>query len=229
VAARKLLLRIVVAGLCVTAGIAIVVLLSGSFDDTSWRILGTTSAVSFFGLLAVPAGVLLERGRAQWLGRVSAILTGVSFALTLPLVWTDWSTSLGKAWGVLTTLALAAAQACAVESRRRDTDSVAVARLANGSMLTGSVLAAMGVAAILNEIDNGGFYRALGALGVLDVLLVVVSAVLRRGSGPIGQTHRVRLDGRVVEIAARDFAGAVATAIRQAERDGATVKRIERA
>ena len=54
--ARKLLLRTIVAAVCLTGAIAIYELLAGSYDDTSWRILATTTAVSFFGLLGVPAG-----------------------------------------------------------------------------------------------------------------------------------------------------------------------------
>jgi peptidoglycan/LPS O-acetylase OafA/YrhL len=228
VRARKLLLRAVVGALCTTAAIAVVVLLSGSFDDTSWRILASTSAVSFFGLLAAPAGVLLERDHAVLLARTSAALTGASFVLTLVVIWSSWSDDLGKAWGILLTLAAAAAQAAAVESRRRDTDGTTIRRLVAASMLTGSLLAAMGVLAILTEIDDGGYYRLLGAVAVVDLLLIVLVAVLRRGSGPIGQTHRVRVDGRLVEVPGRDWAAAVATAIRQAEHDGSTVRRIER-
>lgn len=44
--ARTLLLFAIVGALCLTAAIAVVVLLSGQFDETSWRILGTTSSIS---------------------------------------------------------------------------------------------------------------------------------------------------------------------------------------
>jgi hypothetical protein len=215
--------------LCATAAIAIVVLLTGSFDDTSWRILATTTAISFFGLLAVPVGMLLERGRAVGLARASAALTGLAFVLTIAVVWRDWSDGFGKTWGVVLTLALAAAQASAVEARRRDSDTPAISALVAGSMLTGSVLAGLGVLAILEEIDDGTFYRALGALAVLDVFLIALVAVLRRGSGPISRTHRVRVDGRMVEVPGRDWAAAVAAAIRDAERHGSKVRRIDRA
>lgn len=225
---RKPLLLAVAGALCLTAAIAVVVLLSGHFDSTSWRILGTTSAISFFGLLAVPAGALLERGHAVQLARASAALTGASFVLTVAAIWSDWSAGLGKTWGVLLTLAVAAAQAAAVEGRRRDTDTQAIRRLVGGSMVTAVVLAVLGVLAILTEIDDAGFYRVLGAVAIVDVLLIALVAVLRRGAGPIAQTHRVRVDGRLVEVPGRDWAAAVATAVRQAERDGSTVRRIER-
>lgn len=229
VSARQLLLRTIVGALCVTAAVGILVLLTRRLGETEWRILGTTSAVSFFGLLAVPVGALLERGRATSLARASGALTVLTFLVTIVFIWSDWSDGLGKTWGVLMTLAIASAQACAVESRRRDSDTPAVSSLASGSMLTGAVLAALGVYAILAEVGDGGYYRLLGAIAILDVLLVVVVAVLRRGAGPIRQTHALRVDGRLVEIAARDFATAAAIAIREAEKDGTQVKRVERA
>jgi hypothetical protein len=115
-----------------------------------------------------------------------------------------------------------------VEARRRDTDTEAISLLAGGSMLTGAALAIMGTAAILSEIDDGTYYRALGAVAVIDVLLLAIVAVLRRGVGPIAQLHRIRLNGELVEAPGRDFAAAVTSAIRTAESEGKTVLRIER-
>src|SRR4051812_40040842 len=105
--ARPLLIKTVVVGLCATAVVAIVVLLTGSFDDTTWQILATTSAVSFFALLSVPAGAVLERGRPVALGRASAALTAAGFLLTLVVIWDaahapSW---LWRTWGVVVTLA----------------------------------------------------------------------------------------------------------------------------
>lgn len=226
--ARKLLLSAIVGALCLTAAIAVVVLLSGHFDDTSWRILATTSAISFFGLLGVPVGMLLERGRAVALARAGGALTVAAFALTIAVIWHHWTAGVGRTWGVVVTLAVAAAQAAVVEARRRDTDTPAISRLTAVSMLTGGVLAAMGVLAILTEIDDGTYYRALGAVAVIDVALLAVVAVLRRGAGPISQTHRIRVNGELIEAPGRDFATAVFAAIRTAEREGKTVQRIER-
>jgi hypothetical protein len=228
VQARKLLLRAIIGALSLTAAIAVVVLLSGNFGDTSWRILATTSAVSFFGLLGVPVGMLLERGRALLLARISGTLTAVAFALTVAVIWRSWTNGVGKTWAIVLTLALATAQAAVVEARRRDTDTPAISRLTGGSMLTGAVLAAMGVAAILIEIEGDAYYRTLGAVAVIDILLLAIAAVLRRGIGPIGQTYRIRVNGELMEAPGRDFASAVAAAIRSGENDGKIVQRIER-
>jgi hypothetical protein len=228
--ARRLLVRTTVVALCATGAVAIVVLLARSFDDTTWRILGTTTAIGVCALLAVPAGVLLERGERVVPARASGALTGLAFVLTIIGIWhTDAGEAFWKTWGVIGTLALAAAQLCAVEGRRRDSDSPRIGSLVTASTVTGSLVAGLGVVAILGEIASGGFYRVLGAAAILDVLLVVVVAVLRRGDGPIDRVHRIRLDGRLVESPGRDFAAAVAKAIREAERSGPPVKRVERA
>jgi hypothetical protein len=228
--ARRLLVRTTLIALCVTAAIAILVLLTRSFDDTTWRILGTTTTIAVCALLAVPVGALLERGSRRLLARASVMLTGATLVLTVAGIWhTPHDAVYVKAWAVIATLALAAAQACAVESRRRDSDTPNIRLLVTGSSVTGSLLAGLGSLAILAEIDSGGFYRALGAIAILDVLLVAAVAVARRGAGPIGQTHRLRLDGQLVESPGRDFAAAVANAIREAERSGQTVRRVERA
>jgi hypothetical protein len=150
--------------------------------------------------------------------------------LSVSLIWIDdrpvW---LWKTWAVIGTLTLAAAQGCAVESRRRDSDSPLVNRLVTGSAVSGAILTGLGVLAILTEIQDGGFYRLLGAVAIIDVLCVVLVAVFRRAAGPVGRRHRIRIDGRLVESPGRDFAAAAANAIREAERGGREVRRIERA
>ena len=227
---RRLLLRTIVTGACLTAAVAIVVLLSGSLDGTSGRVLLTTTAISIFGVLAVPAQMLLDRGALPLLARASAALTAVSFGITLVLIWGDGGApGWWKAWGVAATLALAAAQAAAVEARRRDSDSPAVRRLVGLSMVTGAALAALGTLGILAEVDDGGYLRAIGVIAVLDLLSLVVVAALRRGEPAAARTHRIRINGRLVEVAGRDFAAAVATAIREEERQGTPVRRVERA
>jgi hypothetical protein len=230
VSTRRLLLRTIVTGACLTAAVAIFVLLSGSLDGTSGRVLLTTTAISIFGVLAVPAQMLLDRGSLPLLARASGALTGAAFAVTLVLIWGDGgSTGWWKAWGIAATLALAAAQAAAVEARRRDSDSPAVRRLVALSMATGATLAVLGTLGILAEVSSGGYLRAIGVIGVIDLLSLVVAAALRRGEGSTALTHRIRVNGRLVEAQGRDFAAAVAAAIREEERQGTPVRRVERA
>jgi len=229
VTARRFLLRTIVTGACLTAALAIVAILGGSLDGTSGRVILTTTAVSVFGILAVPAQMLLDRGSLPVLARLSAALTAVTFAITLLLIWgDDPTTRWWQAWGVFATLALAAAQAAAVEARRRDTDTQAIRRLVATSMATGTALAVLGTLGIVGKVADGGYYRLVGVIAVIDLLSLVLVAALRRGEGPASQTHRIRVNGRMVEAPGRDFAAAVATAIRNEEKQGITVRRVER-
>jgi len=226
---RRLLVGTLVVALCATALIAIGVLLTRSFDYVSVRILLTTTTVSVCALLAVPAGALLDRSPASAIARGSALLTAVAFVLTLAVIWIHHvSATTWKAWGIVGTLALAAAQVCAVESRRRASDTPTITSLVRASAVTGALVAALGVAAILEEISSAGFYRVLGAIAIVDALLVALTAVLRRGAGSAATTYGIRIDGRLVESRGRDFAAAVAAAVRETERSGEQVRRIER-
>lgn len=227
---RRFLLRTIVAGACLTAVVAIVALLAGNLDQTSGRVLLTTTAISVFGVLAVPAQMLLDRGTLPVLARLSGALTGATFLLTCVVIWTpDLTTNLWRAWGVGLTLTLSAAQVAAVEARRRDSDSHAIRRLAGLSMVTAGSLAVLATVGILGPVASGGYFRLTGVLAVLDVLSLVIVAALRRGESAGVPTHRMRLDGRLVEAPGRDFAAAVAAAIREQERQGTPVKRVERA
>jgi hypothetical protein len=85
--ARRLLVRTMVVALYGTAAIAILVLLTRSLDDTTRRILGTTTTIAVCALLAVPAGALLERGLARLLARTSGALTEATFVLTFAGIW----------------------------------------------------------------------------------------------------------------------------------------------
>lgn len=46
--------------MCATAALAVAILLFSDFDETAGRILGTTAAISFVSVLALPASVLVE-------------------------------------------------------------------------------------------------------------------------------------------------------------------------
>ena len=95
----------------------------------------------------------------------------------------------------------------------------------------------MSTVAAWAEIDATGYYRALGAVAVLAVLATLLQPVLRRLGGretgrsdALTQMRLTLADGTTLDVdeSGRDFAEAVAHAIRAAERPGASVTRIER-
>ena len=240
--ARRVALLGLIGSLCLTAALAIVALLTGDFDDTAGQILVTTAFVSLYSLLSLPAGILLDRGQYRGVAWVVIALAAVGFLLALKVVWIDWDDASEATWKSLVVVAAfcgASSQTAAVLSRRREDDSPRVRQLSWLSVALGFVLAAMIAVAALEQIDSGGYYRALGAVVVANVLFVVVGPLARRATG--GRSARretyelvftVEDDGRsrelTVERTAASFASAVEQAITELERDGARVVRIER-
>jgi hypothetical protein len=237
---RRLFLLALVVSMCATAALAVAILLFSDFDETAARILGTTAAISAASLLALPASVLLDRGRALPLASASLGVSATAFVLALVLLWIDWDDVGAPLWKSLltaTVFAIAGAQACATTIRRRRDDRRGVVVLYVLGLVLGVSAAAMAAVAAWAEVDTTGYYRALGAVAVLGVLVTLLQPALRRfggarDAGPQASSRvRVTLAGGTtidVEQAGRDFAEAVARAIREAERDGASVTRVER-
>jgi peptidoglycan/LPS O-acetylase OafA/YrhL len=209
---RRPLVRGIVASLCLTAAAAIVALVSGDFGDTQLRVILTTTAVSLYGLLALPAGVLLDRERMRVLAYAVIALSVLGFVLFMNIVWIEWDDSGEVAWKstlVVSVAAGALAQIAASQSRRRADDSPAIEWLTLASSGAALLLAAMVSIAALAEIDDAGYYRALGAVAVLDVLLLILPPVLRRGRASTAEgAQRVRLvveaDAAVADALAKD-------------------------
>jgi hypothetical protein len=234
--ARGLFLRAVAASLVATAALAVGTLLLGDFGETEGRILLTTASISFFGLLGLPAGVLLDQRRRRPLAIAELVTASLAFLLALNLIWIQWDDARDADWKsfvVATTVAGALTQAAGVEARRRQTDPAWVSRVALASHATAALLATLVAGAALAEIDSGGYYRGLGAVAVANVLLVALQPVLHRMAAQPAAAYRfvcVLDDGRRVDIerGGRDFAAAVADAIRELEGRGARVVGVER-
>ena len=180
---KQTFLRVLVVSLCATAGLAILTLLFGDFDETAGRIVGTTAFLSLYSLMALPGGSLLDRGRYEALSWATLLACGVALLLAMNLVWADWHDSSDTSWklvGVATVIAGAFAQASATTWRRRPDDSATLVRLYGISLVTGFALALMIVNALLNEVEDGTYYRLLGALAVANVLAALLQPIIRR-------------------------------------------------
>jgi hypothetical protein len=248
---KRTFLQVLVASMLATAGLAIGFLLFAEFDDTTWKIIGTTALLSGFSLLGLPGATLLDQGRAQVLGAINLLLAGAGLVLALTLLWTE-SDSGWKPLVFVVAFTGAAAQASGTTARRR-ADDPPVVRIVYLAGLGGAVLVASLISiAAWQEIERAGFYRILGALAVADLLTVLLQPILRRTARP-GRPPPAKgdpfaftctLDVRPVElpswatrredhtvecrVPARDFASAVATAISDLERTGGKVLKIER-
>jgi len=229
---RRLLLLGVAALLTVSALLAIGILLAGRFGRTEQRILGTTLLLAGFGLLALPSIVLVDQARCRRLAGAAAAAAAVGATLALASVWgASGSDALGKSVGTATIVALALAQPAALAARRRPDDPPSVRRLFAGSCAAAAVGATTAISLLWANPHGPLYPRLLGALVVLDLLLVALQPVVARAC-PAQAEHRFAValaSGKTVEVSipGGDVATAAARAIRDIERAGGRVVRLE--
>jgi hypothetical protein len=234
---KRAFLQLLVASLVATAALAIGFLLLADFDDRTWKVIGTTALLSGFSLLGLPGAALLDQGRAIVLGWANLVLAGIGLAWSLYLVWSEAETG----WKLLVFVVAfcgAAAQASGTTARLRDDDPPSVHLLYVVGIAGAVILASLVSLAAWQEIDDGGFYRIVGALAVAELLVILLQPILRRTGGgttapsgvPVFEFNVTLADGREVpgDRPAKDFATAVASAISEVEGSGGRVVRIER-
>jgi hypothetical protein len=222
-----------VGALCTSALIAIAILLFGEFDDTSARILATTGLIGLFSLVSLPGGVLLDQGRYAWLAWAVIALASAGFVLAMTLVWGDeGDDTIWQLAGSVTAAAGAFSQTATATARRRETDTPGIRLLYGLSIGAVFLLASMIVAAIWARIEDSGYYRFLGAIAVLNVLLVLLQPISRRlggGARPSSQGGPPRDTFRLVfTLRGTPAQRAVDEAVKALERGGAKVEDVER-
>jgi hypothetical protein len=236
---KGVFLRVLIASLLATAGLAIGFLLLADFNERTWKVIATTAVLSAFSLLGLPGAALLDQGRAVALGWANLVLAAVGLAWTLALLWSESE----RGWRALVAVVAftaATAQASGTTARRRADDPQAVDLLYLAGVVGAFLLAALISLAAWQEIEDEGFYRFVGALAVAEVLAVILQPILRRTSRRAAPTPAAAPaafeftctldDGREVRRSdeASEFASAVAAAIRELEGSGAKVVRLER-
>ncbi len=229
---RRALLLAVAALLTASALLAVAILLIGRFGTVEGRILGTTALLGGFGILALPAAMLLDQGRRPRLAGALLAACAAGAALAVLLVWQDdppvW---LAKTMVTVTAVAVATAQTAALVARRGAFEPRLVERL----FVTGTVLAAAATAlfayVIWTESGDGLLGRLLGALLVLDLLAAALQPILARAraAGVRVRLHITTASGSSEEVSAegRDLAAAVAAGIRRSEGAGGRVVAVE--
>lgn len=179
-------LRVLAAGLCLAAAVAIWALIAGSFDETSLRVLltGLAAALCTLGALAGAAALRLE-SRARLVGGVTIGLSQLALVLALALIWIPEATdgeALIRALGISIALLLAGAHASLLLPRSSGVDTRAVRRLRQAAIVcaTSSALLVGGVFAAADGPVASGIWRLLGVLVVLAVLNTVLVPLARK-------------------------------------------------
>jgi len=191
---RRAVLLAFAAGLSVAAAVAIAAVLTGSFDRTDLRLVGTSLGFSVFSALGA-AGARADRMDSAWrfLGRGTMAGAGLGFALLVGAIWISHADALWRCFGAVALATLAASHASVVVGAGRPSDSVAIARLAAVSVLAASIDSGFGVLAISGAIKHvdSGFVRLLAVLVIVMLLTTALPPILRKLQ-PIAATEPQR-------------------------------------
>jgi hypothetical protein len=180
---RRLVSRALVAGLCASAAVAIVALLSGSFEEFHWRVIGTSLGFSVFTSTAAAGAALRPRSdaRLRLLGNVTAGVSLTALVLLVAALWIegDW---LWRGFGIAGLGSLWSSHASLMLGALRPDDSTAVRWLSWVSALTLGAETSVGVLVLLDVLTdvNDVGARLLAALIVITVLSTVLAPMLRR-------------------------------------------------
>jgi len=174
------------AGLCLAAAVAIWALLTGSFDDTSVRVLltGLAAALCTLGGLAGATALRLKSPDRR-VGEATIGLSQLTLLVALALIWipdaTD-SDKLTRGLGVTSVLMLAGAHASLLLARLRGRDTRAVRGLTQAAMLcaTSAALLVSGLFAASEGQIAPAIWRLLGVLVVLALLNTLLVPLARK-------------------------------------------------
>ncbi len=229
---RRVLLLMVAVLLSVSALLAIAVLLVGRFGSTEGRILGSTALLAGFGLVALPSVILLDTERARRLALAGVASAALASLLALVAIWSrSDSDTLGRTVGSAAVIAVAFSQLCALTARRETGDPASVRRLFAASCATATLAAILAVTFVWSNPHGTLAPRVLGAVIVLDLLLVALQPIFARAR-PGVVVHRfevVLVSGERVAVSVEggDVASAAARAIRSVERERGSVVELD--
>jgi hypothetical protein len=199
--ARRIAIVAIIVSLSFTALVGIIVLLSGSSDDSLSKILLTTLVLAAFSVTSLCH--LAVVGKApQVVGFVGIVASAGAFLAAVVLIWSsdDFESDATQNWfralGVLTVLALSLAHAnlmLLLQSRKRQ-----IVRI--GLWITLALIAVVAIGIWIPLLDNGTFpddnsdwyWRLFGVLAILDVLgtiVLPVTGAILRDTPRIGQRN----------------------------------------
>jgi len=177
-----------VAGLLVAAAAAVLALLTGSFDDTDWRVILTSvgfAVTSATGSAGAGARLRASDG-LHLLGTLTVLASGVAFVLLLLGLWTDmdeWGDEdVWRAFGVVAVLAVAGSHACVMVGARRRSDSEAIRLLtlaAVGFSAFDTTAVILPLLELVTDIEEP-WPNVFGAALVLLVLTSLLPPILRK-------------------------------------------------
>lgn len=175
---KRLSLGSLIGFLSLSALIAIGALLSGEFGSTQIKVILTTLTISGASICAMACSAFIEKRGGSGVGMVGIICAAVAAGLTIGGIWGEagneiyWKTA-------VTTIIISAALAHGLLLLIPVLPSAY--RWSQGLLaLTVVVLASLVIVAVWGEISVAGYYRLVGVVAVLVVLLTLIVPICSR-------------------------------------------------
>jgi len=183
---RRAVLLGLAAGLSVAAAIAIVAILTHSFDQTDARLIATSLGFSVFSALGAAGAPARRQPKLAALGVLTTGAAGLGFGLLELAIWDQRTNWAWRAFGALAVLTLAASHASLVLSAQRASDSPAITNLTTISVLTASVDAILALIAIVGPLRHitSSETRLAAVLVITMLLSTALPPILRRATPP---------------------------------------------
>ena len=179
--ARRALINALIWSLSIAAFLAIVALLSGADDDATARIACSFLAVALYSATSLSGLRVAARERT---GPAELVIWGLSVAgliTALVAIWDpDVDETLARLAGALAVAAVSAAHLGLLAVRARDLDPRAIRIGETATAAAVLLLAGLAVRAIASDIDDDGYFRALGVVAILDAYGTFVIPLMRR-------------------------------------------------
>ena len=188
--------QVLAGGLCLAAAVAVWALITGSFDETSVRVLLTGFAAAVCTVAGLAGAMAVRRGGATRLvGRATIALSELALALMLALIWIPDAAGgevALRALGVTTALMLAGGHASLLlgRARRCDTNTVRQLRKAAIACATAGALLSSGVFAVSEGNVDSAVWRVLGVLVVLALLATLLIPLARKIAQQLPRSKR---------------------------------------
>ncbi len=198
---KRLFLYSLIGSVAISALIGIVVLLVGSFDEISVRVLMTTLTVTATSILGLACGAYYETGRNGLLPTIGITVTIIAAVMTLLIVWdiADDSELFVKCAVTAMLLAVSFSHVSLLSLARLDSRfewTNLAARIVIGALV--------GLILFLVWIDPEGsgdtLARTMGVLSILTATLTVVTPVLHKLSHAEPGDEAAELDAEIASL-----------------------------
>lgn len=177
---KKFFLRTLIAALCVSALIGIVVFLIGDFGETELRLLLTTLATGGFSLTGLCCATIQDREDLRSYSLLGVAASALGFLVTLCVIWEIIDAEkIWKLMAVLIIVAVALAHVSLlllIKPKKQIVKNILLA-----TICCVAILAVMLIVSTLIDFDLPEFYfRLLGVVAILDVLGTIATPVVNR-------------------------------------------------